>query len=74
LHVQKFSWKIWLNEISLDPGGHAISMAVFGFAGYWAYQWDQRAGVLLAEKKTEIQERRQKAIEKAAATQLVETE
>ena len=43
-------------------------MAVFGYAGYWAYQWDQRAAVLLAEKKAEILERRHRAIAKAEAT------
>jgi len=40
-------------------GGHAISMFVFGTAGYWVYQWDQRAAVLLADKRAEIAERRQ---------------
>ena len=42
----------------IDPIGHAIAMATFGFAGYWAYQWDQRAAVLLAEKRAQIAERR----------------
>jgi hypothetical protein len=42
-------------------------MGVFGYAGYWAYQWDQRAAVLLAEKRAEITERRQKQIAKAEA-------
>ena len=36
-------------------------MGTFGFAGYWAYQWDQRAAVLLAAKRAEIAERRAKA-------------
>ncbi|KAI0359811.1 hypothetical protein OH77DRAFT_1394926 [Trametes cingulata] len=44
-----------------NPLGHAISMGVFGFAGYWAYQWDQRAAVLLQEKRAEIAERRAQA-------------
>ena len=44
-------------------------MAVFGYAGYWAYHWDQRAAVLLAEKKTEILEHRHRAIAKAEATE-----
>lgn len=35
-------------------------MGVFGYAGYWAHRWDQRAGVLLAEKRAEIAERRQR--------------
>jgi hypothetical protein len=43
-----------------NPGGHLIAMGVFGYAGYWAHRWDQRAGVLLAEKRAEITERRQK--------------
>ncbi|KAJ3554497.1 hypothetical protein NM688_g3078 [Phlebia brevispora] len=42
-----------------NPGGHAISMIVFGYAGYWAYQWDQRAAVLIAQKRAEIQARRE---------------
>ena len=45
----------------IDPIGHAIAMGTFGFAGYWAYQWDQRAAVLLAAKRAEIAERRAKA-------------
>lgn len=43
-----------------DPVGHAIATGAFGFAGYWAYHWDQRAAVLLAEKRAEIAERRAK--------------
>ena len=41
-------------------------MLVFGYAGYWAYQWDERAAELLAEKKAEILERRQQVAAKAA--------
>lgn len=33
-------------------------MGAFGFAGYWAYKWDIRAGELLAEKRAEIAARR----------------
>ncbi|RPD60138.1 hypothetical protein L226DRAFT_535071 [Lentinus tigrinus ALCF2SS1-7] len=44
-----------------NPIGHAVAMGTFGFAGYWAYQWDQRAAVLLAAKRAEIAERREKA-------------
>ncbi|KZT73025.1 hypothetical protein DAEQUDRAFT_762390 [Daedalea quercina L-15889] len=39
--------------------GHAASTALFGYAGYWAYKWDQRAAVLLAEKRAQIAERRE---------------
>ncbi|KAH7930203.1 hypothetical protein BV22DRAFT_981374, partial [Leucogyrophana mollusca] len=39
-------------------GGHAVAMGAFGFAGYWAHRWDERAGVMLAEKRAEIAERR----------------
>lgn len=52
-------------------------MGVFGYAGYWAYKWDQRAAVLLAEKRSELVERRQKQIaktEEAAATALADLE
>ncbi|KAI0783644.1 hypothetical protein C8Q75DRAFT_725645 [Abortiporus biennis] len=38
--------------------GHAISMTFFGTLGYFAYQWDQRAAVLLAEKRAELAQRR----------------
>ncbi|KAI8969499.1 hypothetical protein BD414DRAFT_428466 [Trametes punicea] len=41
-----------------NPLGHAIAMGTFGFIGYWAYQWDQRAAVLLQQKRAEIAERR----------------
>lgn len=60
-----------------NPGGHLIAMGVFGYAGYWAYKWDQRAAVLLAEKRSELVERRQKQIaktEEAAATALADLE
>ena len=42
-------------------------MGGFGFAGYWAYHWDKRAAVLLAQKRAEIAERRAKAEGDAAA-------
>jgi hypothetical protein len=51
-------------------------MGVFGYAGYWAYKWDLRAAELLAEKRAEIKERRQKQIakaEEAAAAALSDT-
>ncbi|KAG6842362.1 hypothetical protein C0991_010652 [Blastosporella zonata] len=50
-----------------NPGGHLIAMGVFGYGGYWAYQWDQRAAVLIAEKRQQIKERREKAIAQADA-------
>jgi len=45
--------------------GHAATMAVFGYAGYWAYRWDERAAVLIAEKRAEISERREKRLAEA---------
>ena len=42
-------------------------MVVFGFAGYWAHQWDIRAAQIIAEKKAELAERRQKQLEFAEA-------
>ncbi|KAG5635808.1 hypothetical protein H0H81_010056 [Sphagnurus paluster] len=57
-----------------NPGGHLISMGVFGFAGYWAYQWDQRAAVLLSEKRAEIAERRQKELAQTEAAAVVALE
>lgn len=44
-------------------------MASFGFAGYWAYQWDQRAGVLLAEKRAQIAEARERKAQAAAESE-----
>jgi len=41
-----------------NMGGHAAAMAIFGTAGYFFHQWDERAAVLLAEKRREIAERR----------------
>ena len=38
-------------------------MAAFGFAGYWAYKWDVRAGELLAIKRAEIAARRGQSVE-----------
>jgi len=58
-----------------DPGGHLVAMATFGFAGYWAYQWDIRAAELLAEKRAEILKHRRQEIVKAeqlGASQLSE--
>ncbi|KAI0635980.1 hypothetical protein C8Q77DRAFT_1155718 [Trametes polyzona] len=51
-----------------DPVGHAIAMGAFGFVGYWAYQWDQRAAVLLQQKRAEIAERRAQAEAKPSAS------
>ncbi|KAH8100823.1 hypothetical protein BXZ70DRAFT_1007766 [Cristinia sonorae] len=45
--------------------GHAISMGAWGFAGYWAYQWDLRAETLIAAKMEEIKQKR--ALKAAAA-------
>lgn len=50
-----------------DPGGHIISMLAFGYVGYWAHRWDERAGVLIAEKRAEIAERRGQRIARAEA-------
>ncbi|KAI9431974.1 hypothetical protein H4582DRAFT_1793322, partial [Lactarius indigo] len=37
-----------------NPGGHVISMLAFGYLGYWAHQWDERASVLMATKVTKL--------------------
>ncbi|KAI0264405.1 hypothetical protein BC834DRAFT_882911 [Gloeopeniophorella convolvens] len=58
-----------------NPGAHALSMLAFGYVGYWAHQWDERAGVLIAEKRAEIAERRRLRIaqaEEASAAALAE--
>lgn len=60
---------------TVDPGGHLVAMATFGFAGYWAYQWDIRAAELLADKRAEILKHRRQEIAKAeqlGASQLSE--
>jgi hypothetical protein len=48
-----------------DPGGHLISMLAFGYLGYWAHRWDERATVLITEKRAEISERRKQRIARA---------
>ncbi|KAI0065328.1 hypothetical protein BV25DRAFT_1913918 [Artomyces pyxidatus] len=50
-----------------NPGGHVISMVVFGYVGYWAHRWDERAAVLIADKRAQIAERRRAQIERADA-------
>ena len=45
-----------------DLAGHAIAMTVFGTAGYWAYRWDELAATLLAKKRAEITERRERIL------------
>lgn len=52
-------------NISDNLGGHFIAMGVFGFAGYWVEVWDQRANVLLAEKREQIAARRAAQVESA---------
>ena len=42
-------------------------MLAFGYFGYWAHRWDERAAVLIAEKRTEIAERRKLRIAQAEA-------
>jgi hypothetical protein len=52
-------------------------MAAFGFAGYWAHQWDIRAAEIIAEKKSALEQRRRKQIAQAEALgsqQLAEAE
>jgi len=51
-------------NLFMNPGGHLLSMGAFGYAGYWAYKWDIRSNELLAEKRQEILERRQKQMQK----------
>lgn len=58
-----------------DPGGHIVSMLAFGYLGYWAHRWDERASVLITEKRAEIAERRKLRIaqaEEASAAALAE--
>ncbi|TFL03808.1 hypothetical protein BDV98DRAFT_602326 [Pterulicium gracile] len=50
-----------------NPVGHAISVGVFGFVGYWAYQWDQRAADLIADKREQIAERRKAQLARIGA-------
>ena len=52
-------------------------MSVFGVAGYYAYHWDIRAAELLAEKRTDIEDRRRSQLaraEEAASNALSETQ
>lgn len=49
---------VWI-QFHVDPAGHAVALAVGGAFGYWEYQWEQRADVLIAAKRQQISERRQ---------------
>jgi len=51
----------------VDLGGHAVAMAVFGYAGYWAHVYETRTGEYLAMKRAEVAERRERRIEAEAA-------
>lgn len=53
-----------ISLLAIDPGGHLLSMGLFGCAGYWAHKWEIRSRELLAEKRQEILERRQKQMQK----------
>lgn len=48
-----------------DFSAHVVSMGVFGYAGYWAWRWDQYATVLIQQKKAEIQQNRRERLEQA---------
>jgi len=50
---------------TVDPGGHFISMGVWGFAGYWAYKWETYSGHLLDVKRAEIADRRRRLMDQA---------
>jgi len=45
-----------------NPGLHAVSMGVWGYAGYWAYRWEIRSQELIDLKLAEIEEKRLKRI------------
>ena len=61
----------WISLIlAIDPGGHLLSMGVFGYAGYWAHYWEIRSRELLAERRQEILERRQKQMQKIEYLQI----
>ncbi|KAF8348943.1 hypothetical protein F5887DRAFT_542689 [Amanita rubescens] len=52
-----------------NPGGHLISMGVFSFVGYLAYQWDIRSAELITERRAAIaDQRRQRMTENGATT------
>ncbi|KAK1231679.1 hypothetical protein PQX77_005165 [Marasmius sp. AFHP31] len=50
-----------------NMAGHAISMGVFGYAGYWAYRWDIKSAELIAQKQAEIAEQQKLRVAKAEA-------
>jgi hypothetical protein len=35
-------------------------MGTFGYLGYWAHRWEERAAEILDEKETEMRERRRR--------------
>ncbi len=44
-------------------------MGVFGYVGYWAHKWDERAGELLAAKRAQIAAHRQQEQQAAASSE-----
>jgi hypothetical protein len=52
--------------------GHLIAMGAFGYAGYWIQHWEERSEELLAERRAQITERRQKEMSKIAAFESAE--
>ena len=53
---------------------HVLAMGVFGYVGYWAHMWEQRANVLIAEKQHEIKERQERLAARTLAQQTNEAE
>lgn len=47
-------------------GGHALSVGAWGTLGYFAYGWQERQNVLLAEKHKMLKERAEQASAAAA--------
>jgi hypothetical protein len=51
--------------MSADPTGHFLAMGGFGYLGYWAHRWEERAAVIIQEKEAELKERRRLRLENA---------
>ncbi|EMD34024.1 hypothetical protein CERSUDRAFT_117537 [Gelatoporia subvermispora B] len=54
-------------KLTSNPAATALCTAVFGYAGYWAWRWDERAAVILAEKRAQIEEHKAKRAATAGA-------
>jgi len=61
-------WQLGVQRRNImdNLGGHALSVGAWGTLGYFAYGWQERQNVLLAEKHKMLKERAEHASAAAA--------